>query len=308
MGAITKATFIWKDGAFVRWEDAQLHLLSTAVMFGTSVFEGIRCYATPDGPQIFRLRDHLRRLLDSCRTYGFDVRHDLAALERACVEAVRKNGLDSCYLRPMVLYGYGGAGLDAVGSPLETYVPCWPWGTYLGDGALEKGVDACVSSWQRAQPNTFPMMAKAAGQYLNGQLMKWEALRNGYHEAIAVSPSGLVSEGTGMNLFVLWRGALLTPSLDGTLLPGITADTVLTLARELGHEVRAQQIPRELLYGADEVFFTGTAAEVTPVGSIDRKPIGSGKAGPVTRAIQQRYLDYVQGKVPDAHRWRTLVP
>jgi branched-chain amino acid aminotransferase len=223
------------------------------------------------------------------------------------VEAVRKNRLEACYLRPMVLYGYGGAGLDAVGSPVETYVPCWPWGTYLGEGALEKGVDACVSSWQRAQPNTFPMMAKAAGQYLNGQLMKWEALRNGYQEAIAVSPSGLVSEGTGMNLFVLWRGALLTPSLDGTLLPGITADTVVTLAGELGYPVRAQQIPRELLHGADEVFFTGTAAEVTPVGSIDRRPVGSGRAGPVTRALQRRYLDYVQGVVPDIHGWRTKV-
>lgn len=305
MAAITKAEWIWKDGTFIRWEDAQLHLLSTAVMFGTSVFEGIRAYDTPEGPQVFRLQDHLRRLIDSCRTYRFDLKYDLDALVAACVEGVRKNALSSCYIRPMVLYGYGAAGLDAVGSSIETYVACWPWGTYLGDGALEKGVDACVSSWQRAQPNTFPMMAKAGGQYLNGQLMKWEAMRNGYHEAIAVSPSGLVSEGTGMNIFVVWRGQLLTPALDGTLLPGITADSVMTIAKDLGLEVKAQQIPRELLYGADEIFFVGTAAEVTPVGTVDRVPVGSGKAGPITRAIQQRYLDYVKGKIPDTHGWRT---
>jgi branched-chain amino acid aminotransferase len=307
MALITKADWIWKDGEFVRWEDAQIHVLSTAVMFGTSVFEGIRAYDTPDGPQIFRLHDHLRRLVDSCRTYRFDIPYDIDALAAACVEGVRKNNLASCYLRPMVLLGYGAAGLDSIGSPVETYVACWPWGTYLGDGALEKGVDACVSSWQRSQPNTFPMMAKAGGQYLNGQLMKWEALRNGYHEAIAVSPTGLVSEGTGMNLFVVWRDQILTPALDGTLLPGITADSVIKIANDLGLEVKPQQIPRELLYGADEIFFCGTAAEVTPVGTVDRLPVGSGKAGPITRAIQQRYLDYVKGKVPDTHGWRTMV-
>ena len=307
MAPITKADWIWKDGTFIKWDDAQVHLLSTAVQFGTSLFEGIRCYDTPNGPAIFRLNDHLRRLVDSCRTYSIDLPHDIPTLTAACVDAVRKNNLKGCYLRPMVLLGYGGAGLEADGSPVETYVPAWPWGTYLGAGALEQGVHACVSSWQRAHPNTFPLMAKAGGQYLNSQLMKWEAKRNGFQEAIGLSPSGLVSEGTGMNIFVVWRGNCFTPSLDGTLLPGITADSVLTLANDIGITIEPRQIPREMLYGADEIFFTGTAAEITPVASVDRKPVGTGTAGPIALAIQKRYLDYTKGAVPDTHGWRTLV-
>ncbi|MBI2797492.1 MAG: branched-chain amino acid transaminase [Gemmatimonadetes bacterium] len=305
MAPINKSEWIWKDGSFIKWDDAQLHLLSTAIQFGTSLFEGIRCYDSPSGPQVFRLGDHLRRLVDSCRTYGLALPHDLGTLTKACVDAVKKNGLASCYLRPVVLLGYGGAGLEADGSPVETYVPCWSWGTYLGAGALEQGVHACVSSWQRAHPNTYPLMAKAAGQYLNSQLMKWEAKRNGFQEAIGLSPSGLVSEGTGMNIFVVWRGKCYTPALDGTLLPGITADSVITLANDIGIAIEPRQIPREMLYGADEIFFTGTAAEVTPVATVDRRVIGAGAAGPITRAIQQRYLDYAQGKLPDTHGWRT---
>ena len=307
MAPITKADWIWKDGTFVKWEDAQLHVLATAVQFGTSVFEGIRCYDTPDGPAIFRLEDHLRRLVDSARTYNLDLKHDIPTLTKACVEAVSRNKLKGCYLRPVVLLGYGAAGLEADGSPTETYVPAWEWGTYLGAGALEAGVTACVSSWQRAHPNTYPLMAKAAGQYLSSQLMKWEAKKNGFQEAIGLSPSGLVSEGTGMNIFVVWRGKVYTPALDGTLLPGITMDSVITLANDIGITIEPRQIPREMLYGADEIFFTGTAAEVTPVASVDRKPIGSGKAGPITLALQKRYLDYVKGVLPDTHGWRTAV-
>jgi branched-chain amino acid aminotransferase len=307
MAPITKADFIWKNGTLVPWDEAQVHLLATAVQFGTSMFEGIRCYDTPEGPQVFRLHDHMRRLVDSCRTYRLPLPYDVDALVQATRETITANRLKGCYIRPMVLLGYGGAGLEADGSPVETYVPAWPWGAYLGEGALEAGVHACVSSWQRAHPNTYPLMAKAAGQYLSSQLMKWEAKRNGYQEAIGVSPTGLVSEGSGMNIFVVWRGKLYTPELDGTLLPGITADSVMQLIRDLGMTVEPRQIPREMLYGADEIFFTGTAAEVTPVASVDKVPVGTGKRGPITTAIQRRYLDYVQGKLPDVHGWRTAV-
>jgi branched-chain amino acid aminotransferase len=307
MAPITKADWIWKEGEYIRWEDAQVHLLSMAVQFGTSVFEGIRCYETPDGPAIFRLQDHLRRLQDSCRIYRFETPWGPEQLYEVCKDIVRKNDFKSCYIRPMVLRGYGAAGLDAVGSPIEAYVATWPWGTYLGAGALENGVDACVTSWSRAAPNTLPMMAKAAGQYLNGQLMKWEAQRNGYHEAIAVGPSGLLSEGTGNNIFLVRKGVLITPELDGTILAGITADTILTLARELGIPVSVQQVPREMLYSADELFFTGTAAEVTPIRSVDKLAVGAGKIGPVTKALQERYLATVKGQVADPHGWLTYV-
>lgn len=307
MAPIAEADWIWKEGEFIRWQDARVHVLSTAVQYGTSVFEGIRCYETPDGPAIFRLQDHLRRLQDSARMYRLETSWGPERLSEVCREIVRKNGLGACYIRPMILRGYGAAGLDAVGSPVEAWVACWPWGTYLGEGALEQGVDACVTSWQRAAPNTFPMMAKAAGQYLNSQLMKWEALRNGFHEAIAVGPGGLLSEGTGNNIFLVRKGVLITPELDGTLLAGITADTIVTLAREMDIPVSIQQVPREMLYSADELFFTGTAAEVTPIRTVDRLPVGKGGVGPLTRALQQRYLDTVKGRLPDTHGWLTPV-
>ncbi len=307
MAPIAEADWIWKEGEFIRWQDARVHVLSTAVQYGTSVFEGIRCYETPDGPAIFRLQDHLRRLQDSARMYRLETSWGPERLSEVCREIVRKNGLGACYIRPMILRGYGAAGLDAVGSPVEAWVACWPWGTYLGEGALEQGVDACVTSWQRAAPNTFPMMAKAAGQYLNSQLMKWEALRNGFHEAIAVGPGGLLSEGTGNNIFLVRKGVLITPELDGTLLAGITADTIVTLAREMNIPVSIQQVPREMLYSADELFFTGTAAEVTPIRTVDRLPVGKGGVGPLTRALQQRYLDTVKGRLPDTHGWLTPV-
>ncbi|HEX5385737.1 MAG TPA: branched-chain amino acid transaminase [Gemmatimonadales bacterium] len=305
MATITKTEWIWKEGEFIHWEDARIHLLSTAVQFGTSVFEGIRCYGTPDGPAIFRLQDHLRRLHDSCRIYRLETAWGPEQLAEVCCEIVRKNALEACYIRPMILRGYGAAGIDAIGSPVEAYVAAWPWGTYLGAGALENGVDACVTSWQRAAPNTFPMMAKAAGQYLNSQLMKWEAQRNGYHEAIAVGPTGLLSEGTGNNLFLVRKGVLITPEIDGTILAGITAETILTLARDLGIPTSVQQVPREMLYGADELFFTGTAAEVTPIRSVDRLPVGDGARGPITRVLQERYLGTAKGTLPDAHGWLT---
>ncbi|HSM60246.1 MAG TPA: branched-chain amino acid transaminase [Longimicrobiales bacterium] len=304
---LTKSEWIWKDGSFIGWDEAQVHLLALAVQFGASMFEGIRCYETPDGPAIFRLREHIRRLQDSCRIYRMPLKHTADDLVEACRETVRRNGLGDCYIRPMVLWGFGDAGMHPSASPLETYVAAWPWGAYLGDDALENGVDVCVSSWQRAHPNTFPVAAKAAGHYVNAQLIKMEAVANGYAEGIAVSPSGLVSEGSGQNLFLVRGGVVITPFLDGTSLAGITRDAVLTIAADLGHPIREQDVPRESLYTADELFFTGTASEVTPIRSVDRITVGDGKAGPVTRAIQRRFLDTVRGRVDDERGWLTRV-
>lgn len=305
--ALTGSEWIWKDGEFVAWQDAQVHLLSVAVQFGSSVFEGIRCYETAKGPAIFRVREHIRRLHDSCRIYRMPLAHSEEALVEACRDTVRKNDLKNCYVRPMVLWGYGSAGMNPVDSPLETYVAAWPWGAYLGEEALAQGVDVCVSSWNRAHPNTFPVQAKAAGHYVNAQLIKMEAVANGYVEGIALGPSGLVSEGSGQNLFLVRDGIVITPFLDGTSLAGITRTAVLAIAEELGYAVREQDVPRESLYTADELFFTGTASEVTPIRSVDRIPVGSGKAGPVTMAIQKRFLATVRGEVEDTRGWLTPV-
>jgi branched-chain amino acid aminotransferase len=295
---MVEAEWIWKDGDFVRWHDANVHLLSIAVQFGSSVFEGIRCYPTPDGPAIFRLHDHLERLADSCRIFRMELRYSVDELAAACAAAVERNGLEACYIRPMVLRGYGAAGMNPVGSPVHVFLPCWPWGAYLGADALEQGVDVCVSSWQRAEPNTFPIAAKAAGNYNNAQLIKMEAVANGYAEAIALGPGGLVSEGSGQNLFLVRKGAIVTPPLDGTNLAGITRDSILAIARELGIPAHERPIPRETLYNADELFFTGTASEVTPIRSVDRITVGAGRAGPITRALQRRFLDVVHGRAP----------
>jgi branched-chain amino acid aminotransferase len=304
---LAEAEVIWQDGEFVPWHDARVHVLSLAVQFGSSVFEGIRCYRTPDGPAVFRLHDHLRRLVDSCRIYRMELAYSIDELADACCAAVERNGLEDCYIRPMVLRGYGAAGMFPAGSPLQVFVPAWPWGTYLGPDALEAGVDVGVSSWQRMAPNTFPAMAKAAGNYNNAQLIKMEAVANGYAEGVAISPNGLLSEGSGQNLFLVRDGTLVTPVLDGTNLVGITRHTVVTLAADLGIPVREQPVPREALYTADELFFTGTASEVTPIRSVDRVQVGAGKAGPITRALQQRYMQAVRGEVPDAHGWLTPV-
>jgi branched-chain amino acid aminotransferase len=307
MAQINETEWIWRDGEWIPWKDATVHLLCHSLQFGSSVFEGIRCYSTPRGPAIFRLGEHLRRLFDSCRIYRMPPEHTPETLFEGCRELVRRNGLQHCYIRPMVLRGYGAAGMNPIGSPIETYLVCWPWGTYLGEGALEAGVDVCVSSWQRQAPNTYPALAKAAGNYLNGQLSRLAAVHDGYADAIALSHGGLVSEGTGQNVFLVRDGALVTPALDGTNLAGITRNSIVTLAHDMGIEVREQAVPREMLYIADELFFTGTASELTPIRSVDRIPVGEGKMGPVTRAIQQRFLDLVQGRAPDPYGWLTFV-
>lgn len=307
MSRIAEAEWIWRDGELIRWRDATVHILSLAVQFGSSVFEGIRCYNTPNGPAVFRLREHLRRLRDSCRIYRFELTWTDEQLIEAVRSVIARNGLDGCYIRPMVLRGYGAPGMYPAGSPTEVYIPCWPWGPYLGPEALEKGVDACVSSWHRPEPNTYPSHAKAAGHYNNGQLAKMEAMTNGYAEAIALGPGGLVSEGTGQNIFLIRDGVLITPTLDGTSLAGITRDSIIRIATELGIPVREQPVPRETLYTADELFFTGTAAELTPVRSVDRITIGSGMIGPFTRLLQHQFLQRVRGEVPDNFGWLTYV-
>jgi branched-chain amino acid aminotransferase len=304
---LTETEWIWHDGAFIRWQDATIHVLAHSLQFGSSVFEGIRCYATPRGPAIFRLEDHLQRMADSCKIYRMDLPYSIDELVSACCELVERNNVDSCYLRPMVVRGYGAAGMVPFDSPVEVYLPCWPWGTYLGHGALENGVDACVTSWHRVAPNTIPAMAKVAGNYLGSQLVKMEALRNGFAEGIALTTDGLISEGSGQNLFLVYRGILYTPTINGTLLHGVTRYSILTLARDMGFEVREQEMPREMLYTADEVFLCGTASEVTPVRSVDRIEIGNGRRGPITTQIQQRFLDIARGAVDDPYGWLTYV-
>ena len=277
------------------------------MQFGTSVFEGIRAYDTEKGPAIFRLDAHVRRLLDSSKIYRMVPEYTHEQIKQACLETVRKNGLKDAYIRPMVLRGYGAPGLNPFGSPIETYIATWAWGTYLGEGALEQGVDVCVSSWQRAKPNTYPQRAKAGGHYTSAQLMKMEAVENGYADAIALGSDGLVSEGSGMNLFLVRDGLIISPFLDGTSLEGITRDAIIQMAQDLGYSVREQHVPRESLYTADEIFFCGTAAEVTPVRSVDKIPIGEGKSGPVALALQRHFMETVKGQNDDPHGWVTYV-
>jgi branched-chain amino acid aminotransferase len=307
MARIEETTWIWHNGEYVKWADAQVHVLSHSMQFGSAVFEGIRCYDTPHGPAVFRLHDHLKRLMNSCRIYRMDLKYTRDELAAASLALLAKNEVKSCYFRPMVLRGYGASGMVPYESPIEVYLPCWPWGAYLGQGALEHGVDACVSTWNRVAPNTIPSAAKIAGNYLSGQLVKMEALTNGFDEGIALAPGGTISEGSGQNIFLVTDGVVYTPPIDGTLLHGITRDTVATLARDAGYQIIEKPMPRENLYLADEIFLTGTASEVTPVRSVDRITVGDGKVGPITRALQQEYLAIAKGEKPDRHGWLTMV-
>ena len=307
MSQIPRTDWIWRDGERIPWDGAKLHVMSHVVHYGSSVFEGIRCYHTPDGAAVFRLREHLRRFRQSCHIYRMPLAHDIDALADAVCTLITDNRLDACYVRPIALRGFGAAGVHPAASPVETYIVCWPWGAYLGDGALERGIDVCVSSWRRAAPDTFPMLAKAGGHYLAAQLMKMEAVGNGFAEAIALNVDGLVSEASGENVFLVVDGALVTPAVDGSQLPGITRDSVLALARDIGIPVREQPVPRELLYCADELFLTGTAAEITPVRSVDRIPVGTACPGPATRMLQDRFLGIARGTAADPYGWRTPV-
>lgn len=299
---------IWHNGRFIAWNDAKIHVLSHVVSYGSSVFEGIRCYATPAGPAIFRLPEHIRRMLDSAKIYRIeDVGYTRDVLAAAVIELVRLNRMDSCYIRPIVLRGYGEMGVNGTKNPTDVYLACWEWGKYLGEEALAEGVDVCVSSWTRMAPNTLPALSKAGANYMNSQLIKMEAVANGYSEGIALDASGYVSEGSGENIFVVRDGKILTPALGASVLPGITRDTVLRLAQDLGIPTAEGIVPRELLYIADEVFFSGTAAEITPIRSVDRIKVGQGRRGPVAEALQKEFFAIVNGTKPDRYGWLSLV-
>lgn len=307
MSSIPETPWIWKNGSFIPWADAHVHILSHSVQFGSAAFEGIRCYSTPNGSAIFRLREHLQRLVHSCHIYRTEIPYSIDEMIDACRAVVVKNDVKFCYIRPMVVRGLGAIGMAPYDSPIEVYVPCWPWGAYLGDEALAAGVDACVSSWSRMSPNTVPSLAKIAGNYLSGQLIKMEAMANGYAEGIGLSAGGMVSEGAGQNVFLVQNGTLITTPLDGTLLAGITRASIIDIAARAGIPFREQAIPREMLYTADEVFFTGTAVEITPVRSIDRIRVGVGKPGPITLQLQKEFLDIVNGRAEDTFGWLTYV-
>jgi branched-chain amino acid aminotransferase len=297
---------VWHNGEFIPWNEATIHVASHVVSYASCLFEGIRCYDTPQGPGIFRLKEHTDRLVNSCKIYRMELQFTRDQLAQAMVELVRVNNVKHCYLRPVIFRGLGEVGVNPLKNPIEIYLLAWEWGKYLGEEALRQGVDVCVSSWQRIAPNTLPAMAKAAANYMNAQLVKMEALTNGYVEGISLDASGHVSEGSGENLFMVRDGKIITPPFSSSILPGITRDSVITLASELGYTVSEQAISREMLYIADEVFFTGTAAEITPIRSVDRIVVGKGRPGPLTLSLQERFLSIVQGQAEDKYGWLTL--
>src|SRR6478672_822561 len=298
---------IWMNGKLVEWKDATIHIGSHVVHYGSGVFEGARCYETPKGSACFRLDAHMRRLQNSAKIYRMEYPLDLAGWMDAVLETIRANKMKACYIRPLLYRGYGSLGVNPEGTPLDAAIMVWEWGAYLGHEALEQGVDVKVSSWTRMAPNTLPAMAKSTANYANSQLIKMEALADGYSEGIALDVYGNVSEGSGQNIFLVRDGMLYTPPISASVLGGITRDSIMTLAKDLGYQVVEANLPRESLYIADEVFFTGTAAEVTPVRTIDRITIGSGKRGPVTAALQSAFFAVVNGDVPDTHGWLTYV-
>src|SRR6059058_2214406 len=304
--AIQQTEKIWHNGKLIPWDDAHIHVMSHVVNYGSSVFEGIRCYALPSGPAIFRANEHMQRLVDSAKIYRIDLDYTRDELVSGMVEVVKNNGVWPCYIRPIVLRGYGEAGVNPFNSPTEVYICNYPWGKYLSNDA-EQGVDVCVSSWTRLAPNTLPAIAKSGANYMNSQLIKMEAIVNGYVEGIALDTNGYVSEGSGENIFIVRHGNLLTAPLGNSVLPGITRDSILKLAREIGIPVIEAGIPREMLYIADEAFFTGTAAEVTPIRSVDRIIVGKGNVGPITRALQREFFGIVHGTLPDRFNWLTPV-
>ncbi len=297
---------IWFNGELVPYEDATIHVLSHVVHYGSSVFEGIRCYETDSGPAVFRLREHMQRLIDSAKIHRMEIEYDLDQLCDAVVETIADSGLNSCYIRPVVFRGMGRMGVNPLHNKVETVIAVWDWGRYLGNEALEQGVDVQVSSWSRNAPNTTPSLAKAGANYLNASLIKMEAVLNGYSEGIALSIDGLLSEGSGENLFIVRGDKIYTPPVGLSVLPGITRDSIVTLARERGYSVEEKLIPREALYIADELFFTGTAAEVTPIRSVDKIKVGSGRRGPITEELQAAYLDAVHGR-GEHSEWLTPV-
>ena len=298
---------VWMNGKIVDWADATIHIGSHVIHYGSGVFEGARCYATPKGSACFRLDAHMRRLFDSARIYRMEYRFDQAALTGAVLDTIRANGLKACYIRPLLYRGYEALGVNPLPCPVDGAILVWEWGAYLGPDAAERGVDVRCSSWNRVAPNTFPAMAKTSANYASSALIKMEALMDGYAEGIALDTRGFVSEGSGQNVFVVRDGTLYTSPVSASILPGITRDSVITIARDFGYRVREELVPREMLYIADEVFFAGTAVEISPVRSIDRIPIGNGRRGPIAAEIQRAFFGIINGEVPDRYGWLTYV-
>ena len=299
--------YIWFNGEMVEWDRAQVHVMTHALHYGSSVFEGIRAYDTPNGTAIFRLKEHIQRLFDSAKIYWMEMPFDKAAIEQACCDIVTKNDMKSAYLRPLAFIGNVGLGVLPKSDKVEVMIGALPWGAYLGDDALANGVDVMVSSWSRLAPNTIPTGAKAGGNYLSSQLIAREARRNGYMEGIALDVNGYISEGSGENLFIIKNGVLYTSPTTSGILPGITRDSIMTLARELGYTIREESLQREALYLADEIFMCGTAAEITPVSSVDRMQIGEGRRGPITEEIQKAFFGLFNGETEDKWGWLTPV-
>jgi branched-chain amino acid aminotransferase len=298
---------IWMNGALVNWADAKIHIGSHVVHYGSGVFEGARCYSTPRGSACFRLDAHMRRLFDSCKIYRMEPQVDLQTMTDAVLGTIRANEFKACYIRPIVYRGYNELGVNPFPCPVDTAILTWEWGAYLGKDALQNGADVRVSSWNRSAPNTFPTLAKSSANYANSQLIKMEAMVEGYSEGIALDTNGNLSEGSGQNLFLVRDNILYTPPLSAAILPGITRNSIIVLARDLGFTVQEEVLPRELLYIADEAFFVGTAAEITPIRSVDKIQIGAGRRGPITEALQKAFFAVINGEVPDRHGWLTFV-
>ena len=301
--AFDEKSKIWKNGKIIDWKEATIHMASHVIHYGSSVFEGARCYKTRKGSAIFRLKDHTRRLFDSAKIYRMPIPYSEDEINKVSKEIIRINGYEEAYLRPIVYRGYHSLGVDPSKCPVDVAIMTWKWGAYLGAEALEKGVDVRVASWKRFAPNTLPALAKAGANYMNSQLIKMEALADGYVEGIGLTEQGTISEGSGENLFFVHKNKIYTPSLSCSILPGITRDSVIRIAGDLGVEVIEQIIPREMLYLADEVFFTGTAAEISPIRSVDHIQVGSGSRGPVTKSIQEKLFGILTGKEEDPYQW-----
>jgi branched-chain amino acid aminotransferase len=305
--AMPQTGHIWMNGTLVPWADAKIHIGSHVIHYGSAVFEGIRCYNTSEGPAVFRLDAHTERLYNSAKIYRMDVPITPEEMNQAVVDTIAANKMDACYIRPVVYRGYGLLGVNPFPCPVDVAVMVMDWGKYLGPEALEKGVDVCVSSWTRIAPNTLPAMAKSAANYMNSQLMKMEAIKDGYAEGIALDAEGFLSEGSGENLFIVKKDVLITPPVVSSVLPGITRDSIIALARQKGIEVQESRLLRESLYIADEVFLTGTAAEITPVRSVDKIVVGRGSRGPLTEVLQKAFFDVIECRVPDEFGWLTFV-
>jgi len=302
-----KTEKIWMNGKYVDWDDAKIHICSHVIHYGTAIFGGIRCYKTQKGSVFFRLSDHSNRLIYSCKIYRMELKYTIEELNNIIMDTVRINKVDECYIRPIIYRGYGELGVNPFNCPIDMAIIVMKWGKYLGEEALENGVDVCVSSWLRMAPNTFPAMAKCGANYMNSQLIKMEAILNNYVEGIALDTAGHLSEGSGENIFLVREGKIYTPQLSSSILQGITRESVIKIAKDLGYEVIEGTIPREMLYIADEVFFTGTAAEITPIRSIDKIKIGNGKRGPITHQIQNEFFGIINGEKEDKYGWLTYL-